>query len=184
MIRIAITNRSLCERPFLVQLKRLCTSDYDKIILREKDLSKEAYLDLAQRALEIFQDSGKELILHSYVESALTLGCKSIHLPYPKLLAQKSNLPAAFQTIGCSIHSLEEAKNAERLGCTYLTAGHIFETNCKAGLPGRGLDWLSTITSQVSIPVYAIGGITEDTMASCIDHGASGICQMSEAMKY
>ncbi|MFR9001159.1 MAG: thiamine phosphate synthase [Anaerobutyricum soehngenii] len=43
-----------------------------------------------------------------------------------------------FQIIGASCHSLEEAKEAQNLGCTYITAGHIFLTDCKKGLPREG----------------------------------------------
>ena len=40
-----------------------------------------------------------------------------------------------------------------------MTAGHIFATDCKKGLPPRGLDFLKNVCDAVLIPVYAIGGI-------------------------
>ena len=52
---------------------------------------------------------------------------------------------AYFEEIGVSCHSLEDALEAQQLGATYLTAGHIFETDCKKGLPGRGLDFLTSV---------------------------------------
>ena len=39
---------------------------------------------------------------------------------------------------------------AQALGATYLTAGHVFETTCKAGLPGRGLDFFRRVCAAVS----------------------------------
>ena len=51
---------------------------------------------------------------------------------------------------------------AERLGATYVTAGHIFTTDCKKGLPPRGLDFLKNVCDAVTIPVYGIGGIKFD----------------------
>ena len=50
---------------------------------------------------------------------------------------------------------------AEKLGADYLIAGHIFNTPCKQGTPGRGLDYLRRVCESVSIPVFGIGGITE-----------------------
>ena len=84
--------------------------------------------------------------------------------------------------LGASCHSAAEASEAEALGCTYITAGHIFNTDCKAGVPGRGTDFLKQICSRVSIPVYAIGGIDPANAAAVREAGAAGICVMSAAM--
>ena len=90
-----------------------------------------------------------------------------------------------FTKIGISIHSVEEAKEAERLGASYLTAGHIYATDCKRGLPPRGLGFLKEVCREVSIPVYGIGGIKFDEeqwndMKKC---GAVGGCVMSGMME-
>ena len=82
---------------------------------------------------------------------------------------------------------------AERLGATYVTAGHVYVTDCKKGLAPRGLDFLRNVCKSVSIPVYAIGGIQLDAdthtiaqnqvaeIASC---GAKGGCIMSGMMQF
>ena len=97
-----------------------------------------------------------------------------------KMTPQEKN---HFEIIGASCHSLEEAKEAERLGCTYITAGHIFLTDCKKGLPGRGLTFLQNICENVSIPVYAIGGISNENINDVRQTGAAGACIMSGFMK-
>lgn len=68
------------------------------------------------------------------------------------------------------------------MGCTYITAGHIFETDCKRGLPGRGLEFLREVCRAVTIPVYAIGGIEPKRMAEIFAAGAAGACVMSGPM--
>ena len=85
----------------------------------------------------------------------------------------------AFQILGASCHSLEEAVEAENLGCTYITAGHIYETDCKKGLPGRGIGFLKKICETVSVPVYAIGGIGAENIQEIKNAGAAGGCIMS-----
>jgi thiamine-phosphate pyrophosphorylase len=88
-----------------------------------------------------------------------------------------------FTEIGTSVHSTEDALLACRLGATYLTAGHIFETDCKKGLPGRGLTFLKNVCDSVSVPVYGIGGITPENLEQVMETGATGGCMMSLAMK-
>ena len=98
-------------------------------------------------------------ILHTFWQEAAALGCPAIHLPLP-LLRSLGGKPALrqFQTLGTSIHSVEEAVEAVSLGASYVTAGHIFATDCKKGLPPRGLSFLKEVCETVSIPVYAISG--------------------------
>ena len=71
---------------------------------------------------------------------------------------------------------------AQASGCTYITAGHVFETDCKKGLPGRGVDFLRNVCAAVDIPVYGIGGIDADNIALVRDAGARGACLMSSLM--
>ena len=87
------------------------------------------------------------------------------------------------QRIGTSIHSVEDAIFAESHGADYITAGHIFTTNCKKGLPGRGIEWLKTVCDAVSIPVYAIGGISDANAGELSDCGIAGYCMMSASMQ-
>ena len=84
--------------------------------------------------------------------------------------------------LGVSIHAPEEAVRAQKLGADYVTAGHVFATDCKKGLPGRGLPWLEGVVKAVSIPVYAIGGIGPDNLAAVARTGAAGACLMSAFM--
>ena len=77
---------------------------------------------------------------------------------------------------------MEDALEAQALGCTYITAGHVFETDCKKGLPGRGLEFLCKVCNAVDIPVYGIGGIDYDNIALVLNAGANGACLMSSLM--
>lgn len=86
---------------------------------------------------------------------------------------------------GCSIHSVEEAVEARNMGASYITAGHVYVTDCKKGLAPRGLDFLKNVCDSVDIPVYAIGGINIDDgrREEVKKYGAAGSCIMSGMMK-
>lgn len=177
-----VTHRGLCS-DFSEQLALIAAARPDGIILREKDLDEAAYTDLARRALDICKKSGTPLVLHSFVGAALGLGAGSIHLPLRALRELGEDRKQAFAAIGASVHSPEEAAEAEALGAAYLIAGHIFETDCKQGLAGRGLGYLRQVCEAVKIPVYAIGGIGKENIAAVAAAGASGACIMSGFMK-
>lgn len=179
---IAVTNRKLCHVDFLEQIEALAKSEVDSIILREKDLSEDEYYVLAKNVLRICEKYNKECILHNFVEVAKRLNYRKIHLSLP-MLEKHYNEVKNFEKVGVSIHSLEEGKRAINLGATYLTAGHIFTTDCKRDLEPRGVDFLENICSSVNIPVYGIGGISEDNIKLVKDTGAKGACLMSSLMK-
>ena len=51
---IAVTNRTLAERPFEEQIERVCKVHPKAIILREKDLSEEEYLQIGKCIKKFF----------------------------------------------------------------------------------------------------------------------------------
>ena len=180
---ICITNRKLCSNNFLDQIEMIASAHPKAIVLREKDLSEKEYEQLARQVMQICQEHGTQCILHSFSNVATTLGATAVHMPLPLLQKMTPQEKSHFQIIGASCHSLEEAKEAQDLGCTYITAGHIFLTDCKKGLPGRGLPFLEEICKAVRIPVYAIGGISSQNIESVRKTGAAGACIMSGFMR-
>ena len=91
--------------------------------------------------------------------------------------------PSWAEWTGTSIHSVEEVKEAIELGADYLFAGNIYETDCKKGLPGRGLEFLRQVCNESTVPVYAIGGVNENRLPQILETGAAGGCMMSGFMR-
>ncbi|MBD9304051.1 MAG: thiamine phosphate synthase [Lachnospira sp.] len=187
---IAVTNRKLSQRPFLEQIKRVCQLRPEAIILREKDLSETEYAKLAEEVYNITTSYDVRLIIHTYINVARELGINTVHMSlhnmreYRKEFIDNVNKTNNIKT-GCSIHSVEEAVEARNMGASYITAGHVYATDCKKGLAPRGLDFLKNVCDSVDIPVYAIGGINIDDgrRKEVKKYGAAGSCIMSGMMK-
>lgn len=185
---IAVTDSASCPRPLAEQIERLTKLTElrpQAVILRAKALDKAAYRTLALQAQQSCEAAGIPLILHSDWQLAHDLGIIMLHLPLA-LLRQISEYERAYFTwLSTSVHSVGEAQEAQALGATVLIAGHIYTTQCKAGLAPRGLGFLQNICSAVSLPVYAIGGIGFDATqhAELQANGARGACVMSAYMR-
>ena len=152
------------------------------IILREKDLSEQEYRSLSQKVIKICEQYHITCILHSFAKIAIELNAKAIHLTLPQLKQMSDTEKNQFKMIGASCHSVEEAVKAEQMGCSYIIAGHIFATDCKKGVPPRGIAFLENVCKAVSIPVFAIGGINSQNIDSVRNAGAKGACIMSGLM--
>ena len=196
-----ITNRKLCENENLERQIEKIFSAYKKKIflenfeivaltLREKDLYKNEYLNLVKKIYPICKKYGIDLILHQNYDLNLDekYMIEGLHLSYEIFKSLNKNIREGlikkYKRIGVSIHSLEEAKDVENLGATYVVAGHIFETDCKKGLEPRGLNFIKELSSILTIPIFAIGGINEENSNLVLNSGAFGVCMMSSLMKY
>lgn len=192
--RIAVSNWGLYRKyhgsdkieDYVNHLARLEQSVYrpERLILREKNLSEVEYEKLLEMVWGKFENSKIELIPHTYLNVVNKLRMGKIHLPFPvlKKYAAEEQL-TGLEVIGTSIHSVEEAKEAEQLGVSYVTAGHIFTTDCKPGIEPRGVKFLEQVCKSVDIPVYAIGGIHPENIEKIEKSPAAGACMMSEYMK-
>ena len=179
---ICVTNRKLCREDFLTRIKRIAACHPAGIILREKDMSAEEYKTLALEVMKLCDRYDVNCILHSFTDVAITLHAQAIHLPLHLLREMTQEQKSHFTSLGASCHSVADAEEAQALGCTYITAGHIFQTDCKKGMPGRGTEFLQNVCNAVDIPVYAIGGIDLHNIALVRDTGADGACLMSSLM--
>lgn len=178
---IAVTARRLCPRPLWEQIPRIRERGITRVILREKDLTPDEYTAIAERVLWACEDNDVRLTIHNFPEAAHKLGVKTLHMPLSLLTEE---LCREFEAVGTSVHSLEQLRQAENLGVDYVTAGHIYATDCKKGLPPRGIEFLISMCADSSVPIYAIGGIAADKFPEIKRAGVAGACIMSAAMTF
>lgn len=177
---IVVTNRHLCRDDFLKRFDSIASCCPNRIILREKDLSKNQYKILALRCKEICDKYGVKLVVNSFVDIARELKIRSVHVGFDMFINTQEWID--FDEIGVSVHSVEEARKLNNTKATYIVAGHIFDTDCKKDLPPRGLEFLRRVCLASELPVWGIGGINAKKKPSVIDSGAVGVCVMSEMM--
>lgn len=178
---IAITNRNLAGDAYWSQLEKIASSKVHAIILREKDLSEQDYIVWAKMALQICNAHQKTCILHNFGKAAITLHVPHFHcsLAY---LKEHTAIRFYMNTLGVSVHSVDEALEAAELGATYIMASHVFETACKPDSKPIGPDTVQAICQAVEIPVYALGGVTPQTVPELKGTGITGLASMSGLM--
>lgn len=112
------------------------------------------------------------ILVNDRLDVALACQAHGVHLRSgavsPKTL--RPITPLGF-LIGVSCHSLADLEAAE--GADFAVLAPIFETPGKG--PALGLRYLAQAIHSTSLPIYALGGITEDRIAVCRRLGAAGI---------
>ncbi|WP_099353080.1 thiamine phosphate synthase [Fredinandcohnia onubensis] len=150
----------------------------DYVQIREKSKSVREIVSF----IEHLQNNGvkkEKIIVNDRLDVALCMDIPTVHLPEHGLPVKMVKERYPHIRVGCSVHSFEKAKQAETNGADYVQYGHCFETNSKQGLPPNGVEPLLQMRKELSIPVYAIGGITLETLPSIQAVGADGVAVMS-----
>ncbi|OIO29811.1 MAG: thiamine-phosphate diphosphorylase [Nitrospirae bacterium CG1_02_44_142] len=157
--------------------------------LREKDLGTRELLALAYKMREITNKYKAKLFINDRVDVALAVKADGVHLgqnsvsPHAERKAVNASRITHYASrflIGVSAHSIEEAEQAEKEGADFITLGPVYKTpsKLKYGKP-LGVDIIRKAKAEISIPVFAIGGIKTDMVKEVMDAGADGIALIS-----
>ncbi|MEO8725665.1 MAG: thiamine phosphate synthase [Acidobacteriaceae bacterium] len=184
MIRYYITSRETLggADALLREVRRACAAGVDWIQLREKQIAARELELLASRLLKQMGEftPRPKLLLHSRADVALAVGADGIHLGSGAQALSAAEVRAVWPAalIGVSCHTRQQVALAEAQGADFAVFGPVFE---KAGVRNpHGLELLREVchrsdAARPPMPVLALGGVTAENTALCIDAGAAGI---------
>jgi thiamine-phosphate pyrophosphorylase len=173
-----VTDRALAGGDRLVEaVAAAVEGGVNAVQLREKDLAPPDLARLAWRLREVIDDRAS-LIVNGNAEVAREVAADGLHLPAGAPFARPDGVALA----GRSVHSVEEAQQAEREGADYVIAGPIYETPSHPGGAPASLRLVSGIVAAVSVPVVAIGGITAARVPDVLSAGVSGVAVISAVL--
>ena len=180
----AITDSYCCApTPLFDVILQLLDVGVKSIQLREKALDDAALYKLAKPIAERCNLYGAALFINTNVTVAQDVGAAGVHLPAYTGSVEAVKEQLGVCRVGCSIHNFEEAERREQEEADFMTYSPIYPTRSKPGYrPALGVENLAALIEQVKLPIFALGGITPDRVAACMDAGASGIAVMSGLM--
>jgi thiamine-phosphate pyrophosphorylase len=149
--------------------------------LRERDLPTRELLNLARLVRERTARAGATLLINDRLDLCWAVEADGVHLRHDSLPAHVARrLLGAGKIIGVSVHSVEEAAQAERDGADFVLFGPVYATPSKLEYgPPQGVDALATVARRVRIPVFAVGGVTAERVPALIRAGARGVGAIS-----
>ncbi|WP_164525404.1 thiamine phosphate synthase [Siminovitchia acidinfaciens] len=174
---VAVTNDRL-EVDSLARVMIEVEPFVDYFIIRERTKTAAEYINLIGQLTEASVNKEK-LIVNDRVDVAVATGINKVQLPGHGLTVQQVKINFSQFRAGRSVHSVKEALEANEAGADWLLYGHVFPTDCKRGLPARGLVELKKIVEDVPANIYAIGGIKPWHVAELCEIKIRGIAVMS-----
>ncbi|MGN0172761.1 MAG: thiamine phosphate synthase [Acutalibacteraceae bacterium] len=182
MLRLyAVTDRSwVGEKSLYEQIEEALKGGVTILQLREKNLDTAAFIEEAVQVKELCRHYGVPLIINDSVEVALKSGADGVHVGIEDTPVEeiRQAAPDGF-IIGATAKTVEQAQNAEKSGADYLGVGAVFPSPTKKNAIRITKEQLKEISSSVSVPTVAIGGITYENMDEISGSGVDGIAVVS-----
>ena len=138
----------------------------DLVQVRERDMEARDLSRLVSRCLDVVRGTRTRILVNDRLDVALAAGAHGVHLRGDSMPASRARglAPIGF-LIGRSVHSVSEAVSVcADGGLDYLLFGTVFASGSKPGLSPAGVTALAAVSSAVTVPVLAVGGITSDTL--------------------
>lgn len=181
LLLYAVTDRHwLNGRTLLEVVRESLDGGVTMLQLREKTLEEGAFLEEARALQALCRERHVPFIVNDNVDIARAMGADGVHVGQSDMEALDVRAKLGpDKIIGVSAHSVEEALLAEKHGADYLGVGAMFPTGSKTDVQELPYETLKDICAAVSIPVVAIGGISQENVAKLTGSGICGVAVIS-----
>lgn len=169
------TDDAAAHQDWYARLARALDAGVRRIQLRTPTSA--ARIQLAEQAVSRHR-SGVQWLLNRDIELARRLGV-GVHLGGEQLLQLEARPLPTDQLVAASCHDLAQLQAAQRLGCDFVVLGPVQATASHPGAAPLGWEAFDALRAQVSLPIYALGGLHPDDILQARRHGAQGIAAIS-----
>ena len=122
-------------------------------------------------------------IINDRLDIALASNADGIHLGQDDLdLKTARKLLGYSKIIGISANNEIDISNALKEGCDYIGIGPVFETATKKDKKPIGIEKIKTLTKDLDIPWFAIGGIKLKNISYLKSNGFKKVALVSQLM--
>jgi len=176
----AISNvAELGEDEFMRRLEASLHNGLRLVQLREKNYSRVALRELALKMLPLMRQHDARLILNADIALVKEIGADGVQLTAAQLTELKERPDVDWCAASC--HNADELHCAEELGCDFVLLSPVQATQSHPGAPHLGWEKFAAAAKGSAIPMYALGGLTQDDMQTAWQQGAHGIALLRQA---
>ncbi len=181
LLLYAVTDRHwLGEETLTQQVEKALKGGATFVQLREKDLDEEHFEQEALELQKLCREYQVPFVINDNVALAQKIHADGVHVGQSDMEAGSvRSLLGNDRILGVSAQTVEEALLAEKEGADYLGVGAVFPTGSKDDADDVSFETLRAICEAVSIPVIAIGGITEANVKQLSGSGIVGVAVIS-----
>jgi thiazole tautomerase (transcriptional regulator TenI) len=173
-----ITNDDILNRPDFIQAAHeimVALGPRGALHLRAHETVSRRLYDTACALLESERRTTCWLVVNDRVDVACAAGVGAVQLTSRSMSVADARRIRADLRIGASVHSADEALNAEQAGAEWYVIGPAFETETHPGRSAGGAQLVAAAAARTRIPAIAIGGVTPERVLQLRNAGAHGV---------
>ena len=148
--------------------------------IREKDLDPDSFEAEAAKLKDLCARYQVPYVVNDSVEISLAIDADGVHVGQSDIKGRDiRGIIGPEKILGISAGTVEEAVAAQNAGADYIGVGAVFGTSTKKNARNLTVEKLKEISSSVSIPVVAIGGISGKNLMELSGSGVDGVAVVS-----
>lgn len=148
----------------------------DILQLREKNGLDREVVERGRLLRKWTRETGALLIMNDRPDLAVLTDADGVHVGQEELsVRQARRIVGPDRLVGVSTHTLQQARQAVNEGADYLGVGPVFPSQTKAFSQFAGLDFVRQVADEITLPWFAIGGITPENLPELQSAGATRI---------
>ena len=165
----------------LVNLQKILARGIKLIQLRLKTVTPETMKTFIEQAYPLCQQQGASLLINSAVKHAEDFILDGIHLTSRHLMSlTRRPLPPPGRSkhthwVAASCHTLQELQHAQTIGVDFAVLAPVLATKTHPETEPLGWEQFAKLVSQVNLPVYALGGLSESALDRARQAGGQGV---------
>lgn len=168
---------------FLNNLEKTITDGLRWLYLRAKTLSTGEYNSLANQVCEICRKLDAIVMLDTDADFVKSQNVSGLHVTAKQLMYLNERPVSENQWFSASCHSRDEVEQANYLGADFILIGSVSRTSSHVGSNPIGWDEFSRLANIATMPVFAIGGMTEQDLRQSRMMGGQGIAAIRSLWK-
>ncbi len=167
---------SLCHHGIGPAVREALAAGVSLVQLREKDASDRRIIELGARVREWTRQASALFIMNDRADFAVLTDADGIHVGQNEISVREARrIVGPQRLIGVSTHTIEQARQAVLDGADYLGVGPVFTSGTKSFEQLAGLEFVRQVAAEITLPWFAIGGISLDNIDSVKSAGATRV---------
>lgn len=163
------------EAAFMDTLEKSFQSGTRLLQLKGKGMAEDEYEKLAKAVIAAAHRHACKVLLTGDPLLVERLGADGLHLDSHALQHTTTRPLPDNYLVAVSGHTLEAIKQGEAIDASFAVLSPVNYTRAHPDIQPLGWDGFKTIVSQVSMPVYALGGVSAEDEATAIAAGGQGV---------
>jgi len=160
---------------YFAKLEQALRTDISLVQFRAKKSSPEQLLSIGKEVVQLCEKYQAQCIANMSIDDALAISAHGVHLNSQRLFNYQQRPVEKEFLLVASCHNLNDLKQAQTIDADFVVLSPVKATASHPEATPLGWDKFSVMVKEISVPVYALGGMHVNDIEDALNAGGQGI---------